>query len=122
MVKYCNSEGFTMTIKKIIKLKKREDFIKRLIKYQRGRYSQFSSIFSLQREMLELNICPRCGEYNRVRSTAWGFCPCWTCGFRLTEGEARKILSDGDDISEKTKRRILKKRLMGKMVREDENG
>jgi tRNA(Ile2) C34 agmatinyltransferase TiaS len=71
--------------------------------------------------MIELNICPRCGEHNRSRSSSWGFCPCWTCGFKLTEREAEKIHKDEDRISEKTKRRILKKRLMEKMV-VDKNG
>jgi len=101
-------------MKKITKLKKRKEFIERLMKYHREYYTNggFPSIFSLQREMIKKNICPRCGEHNRVRSTSWGFVPCWTCGFRLTNSEARKIQEDNDEISEKAKRRILKRRLM----------
>jgi hypothetical protein len=39
----------------------------------------------------------------------------------MTENEVSNINDDGDRISEKTKRRILKKRLMQKMVIDNGN-
>jgi ribosomal protein L37AE/L43A len=121
MVEDCDLEDSAMTIKKIVKLKKRKEFIERLMRYHREYYTDggFPSIFSLQQRMIEKGICPRCGDIGRVRSSAMGFSPCWKCGFKLTNKEAEKINPDEDRISEKTKRRILKRRLMEKMVIDD---
>ena len=109
-------------MKKPIKLRKREDFIRALMRYHREYYiyGGFPSIFSLQQKMIEHGVCPRCGDTGRGWSSAWGFSSCWKCGFRMTNNEVEKINSDEDKISEKTKRRILKRRLMGKMVTYDE--
>jgi ribosomal protein L37AE/L43A len=110
-------------MKKTVKLKKREEFVKALMRYHREYYTNggFPSIFSLQREMIEHGVCPRCGDTGRVRSSAWGFSPCWKCGFKMTNNEVEKISPDEDRISEKAKRRILKKRLMEKTVIDDGN-
>jgi ribosomal protein L37AE/L43A len=110
-------------MKKPIKLRKREEFVKALMKYHKQYYTNggFPNIFSLQQRMIEKGICPRCGDIGRVRSSSMGFSPCWKCGFKLTNSEAQKIHPDEEGISEKTKRRILKRRLMEKTVIDNGN-
>lgn len=92
--------------KKVKRLRTRKEFIKAILDYHKIYYTDggFTSIFSLQRKMLEIGICPRCGTKSRCYSSS----TCWDCGFKITENEADKVIHD-------KKKYILKRRLKGKM-------
>jgi predicted amidophosphoribosyltransferase len=96
---------------KIRRLKKRNDYIQALIQYHKSYYTDggFPSIFSLQKEMLKIGICPRCGKPSRRWSSSNGHFPCWECGFNITENEINKVSDD-----EYPQKYILKKRLRQK--------
>ena len=96
-------------------LKKRKDFINALMLYHREYYTDggFPSIFSLQIEMIDKGICPRCGKPTDHWSSDGKF-PCFKCGFKLTGLEADKIIDDINNLSDKAKKSILRKRLMQK--------
>lgn len=102
-----------MRIKKMVK---RKEFVDALLKYHREYYTDggFPSIFSLQQKMIRMGICPRCGEHSRSSSCSGGYFPCYECGFKLTMREAEKIHPDSDEISIKTKKRILARRMREK--------
>lgn len=93
------------------KLKIRKDYLKAILDYHKRYYTDggFPTIFSLQKKMLELGICPRCGLKSRCYSSVTGHFPCWDCGFKITENELNKVLDD-----EKPSKRILLNRLKSK--------
>jgi hypothetical protein len=98
----------------IKRLKTRKELIKALIDYHKRYYTDggFPTIFSLQQKMIEIGICPRCGKRSNFFSSISGHFPCWECGFKLSPGESYKIFDD--DLSIKSRKRILKKRLGGR--------
>lgn len=94
-------------------LTKRKEFVNALMKYHANYYTDggFPSIFSLQQKMIEMGICPRCGKRSRRWSYHDGHFPCLYCGFKLTKNEAGKIYESEDRLSDKSKKRILERRL-----------
>ena len=64
--------------------------------------------------MLEKGVCPRCGEHSRSWGSHRGYFPCDNCDFWITPKEAETVIDDYGDISEKTQKRILNKRLKWK--------
>lgn len=93
------------------RLTKRKEFVKALIDYHKNYYTDggFPSIFDLQKKMLEIGICPRCGSKSRRWCSNEGHFPCWDCGFWITPRDVEKIVyEEGSPI-------ILRKRLKGKI-------
>lgn len=62
------------------------------------------STFELQKEMIDKNYCPNCGEFSRGGMV--GTFSCYECGFRLTEWQLDQVL--GNDA-----KWILLKKLRG---------
>ena len=75
-------------------------------------------IFHLQQIMLEKGVCPRCGEHSRSWGSHRGYFPCDNCDFWITPKESETVVDDYGDISEKTQKRILNKRLKWKKKKE----
>ena len=94
----------------IFKMKTKKEYLKALIEYYKSYYST-ATIFKLQQDMLEKGICPRCGTSSRSWSSSSGHFPCNDCGFWITPNELNTIIDDYGNISIKTQKRILNKRL-----------
>lgn len=87
-------------------MKTKNDHIKVLMKYWKRYYTDggFPTIFDLKKEMIERNICPRCGTHSRGHFSDTALkCYKNNCGIKITDKEYNMIL-DG-------KKGILRKKL-----------
>jgi hypothetical protein len=100
------------------RLKRLVDYRKALMQYYTNYYST-SNIFRLQQVMLEKGICPRCGTSSRSWASDRGHFPCWECGFWITPNEVQTVIDDYGKISIATQKRILKKRLKGRIKKDE---
>jgi predicted RNA-binding Zn-ribbon protein involved in translation (DUF1610 family) len=92
------------------RLKKLIDYRKSIMQYHLDYYSTFN-IFRLQQEMLVKGICPNCGTSSRSWSSWRGHYPCDKCNFWITPKEVEAVTDDYGNISIKTQKRVLNKRL-----------
>ena len=79
-----------------------------LIKYWRNYYTDggFPDIFSLKKEMIEHNICPRCGVQSHVRRSDISL-QCYedNCKLKITSKEWEMIYEDKKGILKKILRK-----------------
>ena len=79
----------------IVKMKTRKEHIKSLIEYWKTYYTDggFPTLFDLKKDMIERNICPRCGIRSRAHVSELAL-KCYedNCGVKITDKEYSMIL------------------------------
>lgn len=74
-----------------------------IMDYHKNCIDSFKTIFELKQHMINLRICPRCGEPNRGGLVSYTI-NCYDCGLKITDNEAYLI-------NEKNHKRILSRKL-----------